>query len=115
MAFEINELGGIADKIASSRGKLYIVRLTQKLPAHERTYEEAERTIRVKLAQDKLRAKEEELIALLRKSVKVEVDESALATVKIDMGDGGGPASAMADAGTTSPSNDAGTRGDAGR
>ena len=69
----------------------------------------------VKLAQDKLRAKEEELIALLRKSVKVEVDESALATVKIDMGDGGGPASAMADAGTPSPSNDAGRRGDAGR
>jgi hypothetical protein len=31
--------------------------------------------------------------------VKVEVDESALGTVKVDMGDGGGPASAALDAG----------------
>ena len=65
------------------------MRLTQKLPPHERKYEEAERSIRVKLAQDKLRAKEDELLAELRKSVKVEVDEGALATVKVDMGDAG--------------------------
>ena len=93
-AFEIAEPGGIADKVVASKGKFYVVRLTQKLAAHERTYEEAERSIRVKLAQDKLRAKEEEILAELRKSVKVEVDEAALATVKVDMGDGG-PASAV--------------------
>jgi peptidyl-prolyl cis-trans isomerase C len=110
-AFEIPEVGGVADKVVTSHGKLYVVRLTQKIPAHERTYEEAERTIRVKLAQDKLRAKEDELIAELRKSVKVEIDEAALATVKIDMGDGGGPASTPRDTG------DAAVRdgGDAGR
>ncbi len=95
-AFEISEVGTVADKIAASHGKFYVVRLTQRLPAHERTYEEAERTIRVKLSQDKLRAKEEELIKEVRKSVKVEIDEAALATVKIDMGDGGGPASPTA-------------------
>ena len=93
-AFEITELNGIADKAVASGGKYYVVRLTQKIPAHERAYEEAERSIRVKLAQDKLRAKEDELIAELRRSVKVEIDESALGTVKVDMGDGGGPASA---------------------
>ncbi len=92
-AFGIAELGGVADKVVASRGKFYVVRLTQKLAAHERAYEEAERTIRLKLAQDKLRAKEDELIQELRKSIKVEIDEAALATVKIDMGDGGGPAS----------------------
>ncbi|MDB4938852.1 MAG: Peptidyl-prolyl cis-trans isomerase PpiD [Labilithrix sp.] len=92
-AFEIPELGGIADKVVASHGKYYVVRLTQKIAPHERTYQEAERSIRVKLAQDKLRAKEDELIAELRKSVKVEIDESALGSVKIDMGDGGGPAS----------------------
>ncbi len=91
-AFEIAEIGGTSDKVVTSHGKLYVVRLTQKLPPHERTYEEAERSIRVKLSQDKLRAKEDELIAELRKSVKVEIDEGALGTVKIDMGDGGGPA-----------------------
>ena len=91
-AFAIAELGGIADNIVAAQGKFYVVRLTQKVAPHERTYEEAERSIRVKLAQDKLRAKEDELITELRKSVKVEVDEAALATVKVDMGDAG-PAS----------------------
>ncbi|CAN5924034.1 hypothetical protein BH11MYX4_BH11MYX4_37890 [soil metagenome] len=98
-AFAIAEPGGVADKVVAAKGNYYVVRLTQKLAAHERTYEEAERTIRVKLAQDKLRAKEDELIADLRKSVKVEVDEAALGTVKVDMGDGGGPASAALDGG----------------
>jgi hypothetical protein len=107
--FEIAEVGGVSDKVVTSHGKLYVVRLTQKIPAHERTYEEAERTIRVKLAQDKLRAKEDELIAELRKSVKVEIDEAALATVKIDMGDGGSPSS------PTSARGDAGVPFDAGR
>jgi peptidyl-prolyl cis-trans isomerase C len=88
-AFAIPEVGGTADKVVSSQGKLYVVRLTQKLPSHERTFEEAERSIRVKLSQDKLRAKEDELIAELRKSVKVEIDEGALSSVKLDMGDAG--------------------------
>jgi parvulin-like peptidyl-prolyl isomerase len=97
-AFEVAEVGRVADRVVAvpeprSKGKYFIVRVTQKLPPHERTYAEAERSIRVKLAQDKLRAKEDELITELRKSVKVEIDEQALATVKVDMGDGGGPAS----------------------
>lgn len=93
--FEIAEVGGVLDRVVAAKGKFFVVRLTQKLPAHERTFEEAERTIRVKLAQDKLRAKEEELLAELRKSVKVEVDQGALASAKVDLGDGGGPASAI--------------------
>jgi parvulin-like peptidyl-prolyl isomerase len=101
-AFEIAEVGGIAEKVVGSKGKYFVVRLTQKLAPHERTFAEAERSIRVKLAQDKLRAKEDELIVELRKSVKVEIDEQALATVKVDMGDGGGPAS------TLEPRGDAG-------
>ena len=98
--FEIPDLGGVADKVVAAHGKFYVVRLTQKIAPHERTYEEAERSIRVKLAQDKLRAKEDELIAELRKSVKVEIDEGALATVKVDMGDGGSsPRAPTGDAG----------------
>jgi len=88
-AYEIAELGAVFDKVVASHGKFYVVRLTQKIAPHERTYEEAERSIRVKLAQDKLRAKEDELIAELRKSVKVEVDEGALATVKTNTPDAG--------------------------
>lgn len=81
--FDVGELGGVSDRVVTSGGKYHVVRLTQKIPPHERTYEEAERSIRVKLAQDALRAREDELLAELRKSVKVEVDEAALATVKV--------------------------------
>jgi peptidyl-prolyl cis-trans isomerase C len=101
-AFEIADIGGVADKVVAAQNKFYVVRLTQKIPPHERKYEEAERSIRVKLAQDKLRAKEDELIADLRKTVKVEIDEAALGTVKVETGDAG--------AGV-----DAGATGDAGR
>ncbi|MBS2015531.1 MAG: peptidyl-prolyl cis-trans isomerase [Deltaproteobacteria bacterium] len=107
--FEVAEVGGVLDRVVAAKGKFYVVRLTQKLPAHERTYEEAERTIRVKLAQDKLRAKEEQLLAELRKTIKVEVDEAAIASAKVDIGDGGGPASAYdaapshAEAGASAP------------
>jgi len=101
--FEIGEVGQTLDKVVAARGKFYVVRLTQKLAPHERTYEEAERSIRVKLAQDKLRKREDELLAELRKTVKVEVDEGALSSVKVDIGDGGGPASSGLPAPTPAP------------
>jgi parvulin-like peptidyl-prolyl isomerase len=82
--FAIADLGAVHDKVVASGNRFHVVRLTQKISPHERTYEEAERSIRVKLAQDKLRAKEEELIAELKKSVKVEIDEAALSTVKVN-------------------------------
>ncbi len=82
--FAIPENGGIHEQVVASGGKFYVVRLVQKLAAHERSFAEAERAIRVKLAQDKLRAKEDELLAELRKTVKVEVDEAALASVHVE-------------------------------
>lgn len=90
--FAIGEVGGVHGEVVSAGGKHYVVRLTQKLPAHERSFEEAERTIRVKLAQDRLRAKEAELLEGLKKDIKVEVDESALSTVKVELGDAGAAA-----------------------
>jgi len=87
--FKLSEVGAVADRVVAAGGKFYVVRLTQRIPPHERAFEEAERTIRVKLAQDMLRKKEDELIAELRKSVQVEVDEAALATVKLPNVDAG--------------------------
>lgn len=97
--YTIADLGAVHEKVVASGGRFYVVRLTQKIPPHERSYEEAERSIRVKLAQDKLRAKEDELIAELKKSVKVEIDEAALQTVKVNTGNTGSPAPTSADAG----------------
>lgn len=109
--FEIPEVSQVLERVVVASGggapaggaagaaRYYVVRLTQKLPAHERSFEEAERTIRVKLAQDKLRAKEDELIAELKKTVTVAIDESALATVKVDLGDSGAASPTKVDAG----------------
>lgn len=83
--YTVKELGEVADNVVTSGGKFYVVRLTQKIAPHERGYEEAERSIRVKLAQDKLREKEDALIAELKKEVKVEIDEAALATIRTDL------------------------------
>jgi peptidyl-prolyl cis-trans isomerase C len=92
-AFQETLDSGVHPEIVRAGGRFWIVRVTQKLPAHERSLEEAERTIRVKLAQDELRAREDALIAELRKDVPVEIDETALSTVKVPAGvrDAGAP------------------------
>jgi len=99
--FEIPKVHDVLGRVVLADGRFYVVRLTQKTEAHERSYQEAERAIRVKLAQDKIRAKEDELLAQLRTKFPVVVDEKVLATVRVDLGtDGGAPGSA--------PSSDAG-------
>jgi hypothetical protein len=89
--FTIKEPGTVFERPVRAKDKVYLVRLTQVLPPHERTYEEAERTVRVKLAQDKARAKEDELIADLRKKYPVQVDQGALSKVRVEMPDASAP------------------------
>lgn len=84
--FEIGKVGEVHGKPVVAAGKGYLVRLTQKADARERTYAEAERTIRIKLSQDKMRAKEDELLAALRTQYPVQIDEAALANVGVDAG-----------------------------
>lgn len=84
--FLIKEKGWVLDRPILSGGKAYVVRLTDTSPAHERSFAEAERTLRVKMAQDKMRAKEQELMKELRAEYPVKVDEQALANVRIDIG-----------------------------
>lgn len=83
-AFEIAAVGDVLPRVVASGGKFYVVRFTSKADAHDRSVADAERSIRVKLAQDKLHARQEELIDELRKQYPVQVDEAALATVKVD-------------------------------
>jgi hypothetical protein len=82
-AFEIPAVGGVLGRVVQSGTKFYVVRLVQKSDPHERTYAEAERTIRVKLAQDKIRAKEDALLDQLKKQYPVQIDEAALSNVQI--------------------------------
>jgi peptidyl-prolyl cis-trans isomerase C len=83
-AFEIPAVGDVLPRVVASGGKLYVVRFTSKADAHDRTFADAERSIRVKLAQQRLHARQEELVDELRKRYPVQVDEAALAAVKVD-------------------------------
>lgn len=82
-AFAIPKVGEISPAVRSG-GKVYVVRLFQLIEARERTFAEAERTIRVKLAQDEIQKREEELLVALRKEHPVQIDEAALAQVRVD-------------------------------
>lgn len=85
-AFEIAAVNDVLPRVVKSGDRFYIVRLTQKTDARERTFAEAERSIRVKLSQDKIRAKEEGTLASLRTQFPVKIDDAVLATVKVDLG-----------------------------
>lgn len=98
--FEIAKIGDVYDGVvAASDHKFYVVRMTQKTEAHERTYAEAERSIRVRLVQDKVREKEEALIAQLKSEFPVQIDDAVLATVHVDLPPGSNVAAADAAAG----------------
>jgi peptidyl-prolyl cis-trans isomerase C len=85
-AFEIAKEGDVLPRVVSAgNGKFYVVRLTKKTDPHDRTLEEAQRMIRVKLSQEKARAKEETLMEELRKEFPVKIDEAALAQVQVDV------------------------------
>lgn len=88
-AFQIDKAGKVGEAPVSANGKFYVVRLTQILAPHDRAFVEAERAIRVKLAQDKARAKEEAFLTELRAQYPVQMNEAALAQVRVDLGDGG--------------------------
>jgi parvulin-like peptidyl-prolyl isomerase len=88
-AFELAAPGDVLDRAVKAKGGFYLVRLTQKLEAHERPYEAAERTVRIKLSQDLMREKEKAALADLRRKYPVEVDEAALSTVRADWPDAG--------------------------
>jgi parvulin-like peptidyl-prolyl isomerase len=89
--FEIAKVGDVLPRVVHALGKFYVVRLSVKTEPQDRSLQEAERVIRVKLSQEKLRAKEDELLAQLRVKFPVQVDEATLATVVVDVPEGGFP------------------------
>ena len=90
--FEIANIGDVLGRVVPAGGKFYVVKLEGKTEPRDRTLQDAERSIRVKLAQDKARSAEEALVDELRKQYPVAIDEAALAQVKVDVPrvDGGG-------------------------
>jgi hypothetical protein len=87
--FEIPKVGDVLGRVVQFEVRYFVVRLTQKTEAHDRSFVEAERSIRVKLVQDKIRKRDEDLVAALRAKYPVQIDEAALAKVSVDLSDAG--------------------------
>jgi peptidyl-prolyl cis-trans isomerase C len=92
--FTIAKVGDVAAEVIkvhpdSAAAKFYVVRLTVKNEPQDRSLAEAERSIRVKLSQEKLRAREDALIAELKTKFPVQIDDQAIAGVVVDVPDGG--------------------------
>ena len=83
--FEIAKVGDVLPRAVKAGGHYYVVKLTSKTDPHDRTFGEAERAIRVRLAQSKIRAREEALVDELRKQYPVQIDEAALGEVKVEL------------------------------
>jgi len=87
--FELEHVGDVASLPVRAEGKVYVLKLAGKTAPQDRTLQDAERSVRVKLAQDRMKAREAELLDELRKQYPVQIDELALAAVKVEMSDGG--------------------------
>ncbi len=81
--FEIKEVGGVYGQVVAAGKHFHVVRLTGKTDARQRDYTDAQRSIRVTLGQQRIRAAEAKLEAELRRRFPVKVDEAALAKVKV--------------------------------
>jgi peptidyl-prolyl cis-trans isomerase C len=113
--FKLDGVGSIGADLVEAEGRQYIIRLNGITAPHRRTLAEAKRSIRVLLVQEKMQQRERALEEELRKKFPVQIDDQALATVKVpaemdhwyamdssmwSRGDEGAPASAAsADAG----------------
>jgi peptidyl-prolyl cis-trans isomerase C len=85
--FGLKAVGDIASDLVEAEGKHYIVRLNGVTAPHKRSLAEADRAIRVLIIQEKMQERERALEDELRKKHAVEIDEQALASVKVPVVD----------------------------
>jgi parvulin-like peptidyl-prolyl isomerase len=81
--FKIAAVGGIYGELVADGGKFHIVRMTGKTDARDRTLAEAERTIRVAILQERVRAAEARIEKELRERYPVKIDEKALEKIEL--------------------------------
>jgi hypothetical protein len=80
--FKIGKSGEVYPEVVEDGGKFEIVRMTGLSEPRERSYAEAERSIRVTLVQKLIKQHEEELDKELRARFPVTIDDEALSKIK---------------------------------
>ncbi|HEY6079705.1 MAG TPA: peptidyl-prolyl cis-trans isomerase [Polyangiaceae bacterium] len=81
--FEIEQLGGVLARPVAEGGRFHVVRMTGRTAARDRTFADAERSIRVALVQERIRAREAQLEAELKQKYPVTIDEAQLARIPL--------------------------------
>lgn len=81
--FSLEKVGDVHGELVKAEGKLYIVRLSGRTAGHTRSLSEADRSIRVRLLQQKIQEAERKMLEDLRKRFTVTVDDAALAAVEL--------------------------------
>lgn len=81
--FKVEKLEGVLPELVSDGGQFHVVRWTGQTAAHERTYEEAQRSIRVTLTQERLHERERAFEQQMRAKYPVTIDDAALAKIEL--------------------------------
>ncbi len=81
--FELAELGDVTPKPVESGGHFHVVRVGAISKARDRTFQDAERTVRVELLQKKFLELEKQLEAELSERFPVEIDEKAVKELQV--------------------------------
>jgi hypothetical protein len=81
--FEISKVGDLHVSPVLAEGRYYILRMTGRTEARERSFAEAERSIRVRIVDERIAAAERALIEKLKGQTTVTLDEAALAKLRV--------------------------------
>jgi peptidyl-prolyl cis-trans isomerase C len=96
--FQIDKVGGVLDHVVADGGRFHVVRMTGRTDARDRSFQDAERTIRVALVQERIKQREAQLEQELRQRFPVTIDDDALAQAKVPPADNGSAAPPAASA-----------------
>jgi len=88
--FEVAQVGGVLGRVVGTGdGHFHVVRMTGRTEARDRSFQDAERAIRVALVQQRIREREAQLQRELEQRYPVSVDDGALSQVKVPEPEGG--------------------------
>ena len=83
-AFALKDVGEVSAPVKDENG-WHVLKMLVRNEAHEQSYADVERAIRIRILQEKRAAKEKAILDETRAQVKVEIDEGALAAIAITM------------------------------
>lgn len=90
--FEVDKLGGVLPRVVADKGAFHVIRMTGKTDARDRTFDDAQRAIRVALVQERVRKREADFEAELKQKYPVTIDDAQLAKIPLTAASSKAPA-----------------------